>query len=174
VAAKRQKPPEMLQGKGSRFAGQSSIALTRDDLRPVPIPPKDIRAAARETWNAFWRSPMASLVQDDSDMYALRDWVYCLSERERLQVIVKKTPLIEGASGSLMLNPVARLVKDYTARIDRHREHFGMTPLSRMRLGIAVGEAHDVLADLMSSLDERDVEEFDLGDDNVIIDVDHG
>jgi P27 family predicted phage terminase small subunit len=174
MANKRQKPPELLQGKGSRFTGQSSIALQRDEQRPTPIPPKDIRAAARDAWVAFWRSPMASLVQDDSDMDALRDWVYCLSERERLQVIVKKQTMSPGASGSLMLNPLTRLVKDYTQRIDKHREHFGMTPLSRMRLGIAVGEAHDALADLMSALDERDVEEFDLSDDSVVIDVPHG
>lgn len=153
MANRRQKPPEMLQGKGSRYAGTSLTPVVRDD-RPVPIPPTGLRKAAKDAWLAFWRSPMAALVNDDADLDALRDWAWLVSERDRLQPMVKETPLVPGSMGQLVTNPVAALVKDYTRRIERYREQFGMTPLSRMRLGIAVGEAHNVLSDLSASLDD--------------------
>lgn len=153
VAAKRQKPVDELQGRGSRFAGNAIVAIARDD-RPIPIPPAKLRKAAKDAWVAFWRSPMASLVNDDADLDALRDWAWLISERDRLRPMVHDTPLVPGSMGQLVANPIAALVKDYTRQIDRYREQFGMTPLSRMRLGIAVGEAHNVLSDLSASLDD--------------------
>ena len=171
MAAKRQKPPEMLQGKGSRFAGSTSLAVVRDEQRPVPITPPALRKAAKDAWTAFWRSPMASLVQDESDMDALRDWAWCVSERDRLQGMVKKTPLVKGSTGQLVTNPLSKLVSDYTRRISQYREQFGMTPLSRMRLGIAVGEAHDILSELTASLGGDEAETFDLAEFDDAIEV---
>jgi len=170
---KRQKPPELLQGKGSRFRGTTSVTLVRDTERPIPIPPAGLRKSAKDAWLAFWRSPMATLVQDESDMDALRDWAFCISERDRIQPLVRKTPLVPGSMGQMVLNPLAALVKDYTRRIDRYREQFGMTPLSRMRLGIAVGEAHDVLSDLAASLgpDEAETVQLDDFDGTTVIEV---
>lgn len=165
VANRRQKPPEMLQGKGSRFTGTSSLAVQRDTTRPIPIPPTGLRKAAKDSWLDFWRSPMASLVQDDSDMDALRDWAFCVSERDRLRVELKKHPLVPGARGTLIENPLARLIARYTDQINRYRDQFGMTPLSRMRLGVAVGEAHDTLALLAASAEGDEIETFDLSDD---------
>lgn len=161
MANKRQKPAELLQGKGSRFAGTSSVAVTRTD-RPTPIPPANLGKHAKDEWLAFWRSPMASLVQDDSDMDALRDWAWLVSERDRLQPMLKKEPLTVGSTGQLVVNPIAKLVADYTRRITTYRDQFGMTPLSRMRLGIAVGEAADTLAGLAMSVGDDVAEEFDL------------
>lgn len=171
MAAKRQKPAEMLQGKGSRFRGTSSLAIKRDEARPTPIPPAKLRKSAQDAWLAFWRSPMASLVQDESDMDALRDWALCLSERDRLTPLAQKEPLIPGSQGQLVKNPLYSVIADYTRRISQYREQFGMTPLSRMRLGIAVGEAHDILSDLTASLGSDEPEMVDLSEFDDVIEV---
>lgn len=105
-------------------------------------------------WSAFWRSPMASVVDENADMDALRDWAWLLSERDRLQASVKRKGVVPGSHGQPMLNPLARLVDAYTRRINSYREQFGMTPLSRMRLGIAIGDAHDALSDLFGELND--------------------
>lgn len=171
MAAKRQKPPEMLQGRGSRFAGSTLPAVSRDHKRPIPITPTGLRKAASDAWVEFWQSPMASLVQDDSDMDALRDWAWLVSERDRLQPMVKKTPLVMGSTGQLVANPISKLVADYTRRITQYRDQFGMTPLSRMRLGIAVGEAADTLAGLAMSAGSDAPETIDLSDFDDVIEV---
>lgn len=168
MAGKPQKLASLRIDQRPQRARSGTSAVVRDTSRPIPIPPVGLRKSAKDAWLAFWRSPMATLVQDESDMDALRDWAFCISERDRIQPLVRKTPLVPGSMGQMVLNPLAALVKDYTRRIDRYREQFGMTPLSRMRLGIAVGEAHDVLSDLAASLGPDEAEVVVLDDDGVI------
>jgi P27 family predicted phage terminase small subunit len=154
MPGRRQKPAELLQGKGSRHTGSQSLTLVADPTRPIPLPPSGLRKSARDAWLAFWRSDMAALVKDESDMDALRDWALCLSERDRLRVIVKRHPLVQTTKGTLMENPVARLISRYTAQISRYQDQFGLTPLSRLRLGIALGAAAETLAALDASIDD--------------------
>ena len=174
MAGKRQRPVDRLQDRRPQRTAGRDIAIKRDDTRPIPIPPPALRKVAKDAWLAFWRSPMASLVEDDSDMDALRDWAWCVSERDRLQAMVKKQSLVKGSMGQLVVNPLSKLVADYTRRIAQYRDQFGMTPLSRMRLGIAVGEAHDILSDLTASLGSDEPEMVDLSEFDDVIDVTHG
>lgn len=162
MAGKRQKVTDTLQDRRPQRTVGRDIAISRPSARPIPITPAGLRKVAKDAWVEFWQSPMSSLVQDDSDMDALRDWAWLMSERDRLQPMVKKEPLVLGSTGQLVVNPISKLVADYTRRITQYRDQFGMTPLSRMRLGIAVGEAADTLASLSMSAGSDEPETFDL------------
>jgi P27 family predicted phage terminase small subunit len=170
VPNRRQKPPEMLQGKGSRFTGTKSIVPEYDPTRPVPLAPRGLRKVARDEWKSFFASPLSSLVNLDTDMDALRDWALLVSERERLREEYTKTPLTIGASGSLIENPLGRVIARYTNQINRYRDQFGMTPLSRMRLGIAVGQAAEVLDSLNTTRDDE-VETIEVDDEPGVIEA---
>lgn len=165
----RAKPPELLQGKGSRYAGTKSLQLIKLDPDIVPPAPRGLRKVARDEWEAFWRSRLASVVDMDADMDALRDWALLVSERDRLRALYRKQPLIAGRTG-LVENPLGRVIERYSRRIDVYRNQFGMTPLSRMRLGIAIGEALDVLDGLNADdvTDDDEPELVDIGEGEVI------
>lgn len=169
MPARRQKPPEMLQGKGSRFAGTKSIVPQHDPNRPVPLPPRGLRKVARDEWRSFFNSGLSSLVNLDTDMDALRDWAYLVSERDRMRDEFEKSPIVFTAKG-FSENPIGKIIARYTMQINRYRDQFGMTPLSRMRLGIAVGQAADVLDSLATSRAGDDIETVEL-DESDLIDV---
>lgn len=165
----RQKPPELLQGKGSRFAGTKSLKLAKPSPDIIPPAPRGLRKVARDEWDAFWQSRLASVVDMDADMDALRDWAFLVSERDRLRMAYKKQPLVLGKSG-VVENPLGRVIERYSKRIDVYRNQFGMTPLSRMRLGIAIGEALDAL-DALGDDDEDGEEEAEFVEIGDVIEV---
>lgn len=66
-----------------------------------------------------------------------------MSERERFAELVAATPLVTGSTGQLVSNPLVNQITLLTREIVHYEEHFGMTPLARMRLGIAIGEADE-------------------------------
>ena len=75
-------------------------------------------------------------------MPALQRWAHCLSERERFSELIESSPLVKGSTGQPVNNPLVGQVAKLTREIAHYEEHFGMTPLARMRLGI------DALAEL--------------------------
>ena len=58
-----------------------------------------------------------------------------------------------GSRGQPRLNPLASYEAQLTREIERGMEHFGMTPLSRFRLGIEAAEGADGLARMRDQLD---------------------
>lgn len=52
----------------------------------------------------------------------------------------------------MMLNPLARRVRELTAVIDRTADQFGMTPYSRFKLNLTYAEAGLKLEDLRKQL----------------------
>ncbi len=47
-----------------------------------------------------------------------------------------RPPLVKGSHEQVMLNPLFRRLRDLNREIARAEEHFGMTPLARLRLGV--------------------------------------
>lgn len=164
MAGKRHKAPNTLQGHRKVAPALSLVPHNQ----PVPEPPRGLRKSAKDAWTAFWSSPMAALIEVESDMDAIKDWAYCISERDRLRPLLRKEPLVIGSTGQLVANPLEKIINQYTRQIDRYREQFGMTPLSRMRLGIAVGEAADTLSDLYASLGDDELEVVEIDDDRIV------
>ncbi len=153
MAGKRQKSPAALQGHRSvaplkELSG--GAAVPREQL---PAPPEGLDPAAVDYWYGYLGSVVGrSVVNLDTDGPALRRWAACVSQRLKLQPQLDATPLVKGSMGQKVVNPINTLIVNLTREIERLEEHFGMTPLARMRLGIAIGEAADSLAGLTDTL----------------------
>ena len=110
----------------------------------VPPLPRSYAPEVRREWADYWRSPVASAVNRGADMPALRRWAWCLNELAAIM------PLVSGPPGGarmlktgdkLVVNPLTRLVAQYMSEVRTIEIEFGMTPLSRSRLGATIGAA---------------------------------
>lgn len=102
----------------------------------APRLPDGLGEHAAATWAAFWSSRVSGAVDLDADGEALRHWILCVDEREKLRAATVRAPLVKGSHEQLMLNPLFRRIRDLNREIARAEEHFGMTPLARLRLGV--------------------------------------
>ena len=109
--------------------------------RKVPTAPRGIGKLARAIWRDFWQSPVSAAVDLGADQYAVKRWILAVDERERLLEEVTPERLVRGSMGQEILNPLYRRIDVLTKEIERAEERFGMTPQSRFRLQINIGEA---------------------------------
>lgn len=151
---KPQKPVDQLQyTREGRAARRTLLLPVTDTPRPIPPAPKETQPNARRRWRDYWRSPIARAVNLDSDGEAIYRWLHCISERERLQPLADKTPLVKGSTGQLVANPLYGIIAGLSREIERLEEHLGMTPLARMRLGITAAQETATVHDLRQKLE---------------------
>lgn len=134
----RSAPPAGAAGLVLASSGSGELS----DIPPCPKSPgsRKVLAFCDEAWTAFWTSPLASLVLA-SDMPALRRLWLLYEERERAHRAYAAERSTTGSMEQLVVNPFAREIQSLDARIEKLEAQFGLTPASRMRLGISVGEA---------------------------------
>lgn len=152
MANRRRKTADQLQGRGSAYKGVETVVLTASAARKVPTPPKGLIPEARAVWREFWRSPLGDAVDYRGDGPALRRWITLVSLRERLMERFygdgdDRLPLtVVGSTGAnMVMHPLLRLEERYSREIMMYEDRFGMTALARMRLGVAIGQAHESL-----------------------------
>jgi hypothetical protein len=134
---KRQKRPEDLQGKGSRYRGTSSLSLVPPDARrEEPAPPEGLPVSLHPLWTAFWDDRISTLVKP-ADAYDVSRFFLLLAEREKHERALRRKPLVLGSMGQEVVNPRLTIIKELSREIEKTREHLGILPLSRLRLGIA-------------------------------------
>ena len=153
----RQKPADQLQGKGSRHAGSAPRVLTPlpPGERRIPKPPAGLTKGARDAWRAFWLSPVAQAVDLNADGVALRRWIVAVSKRDALEAEFEQERTTKGSTGQDRLNPIYATLKELEKTIAHYEEAFGMTPLARMRLGIAISQGKSSIDELKARLAER-------------------
>lgn len=166
----RQKPPDRLANpRGGR--GRGLVVVARDYQAPIPKPPRGIGTHARRIWREFWASPVASAVNWQADQEQLRNWILSVDERERLRELLASNPLVKSTNGTLMLNPLARRVRQLTDDITRTAEQFGMTPMSRFRLQLTYSEAR--VSDMRAQdREERRASDFEAERRRMVLDAD--
>ena len=157
MAGKRQKPPDQLAGRGSRYRGTSPLALVpADERREVPDMPAGLTVKVARAWDDYWSDPVSQLARP-LDFYDIRHYFLLLAERERVERKFDKEPLTKGSAGQDVVNPLLYRLKQLDQEIHRYRQDLGILPLNRMRLGIAHTTAHATFADLMRRSLERDL-----------------
>lgn len=175
MANRRQKPASALQGRGSQHKGTSAVTLTPDAARRVPTPPKGLTRDAVAVWRSFWRSPLGGAVDYAGDGPALRRWITLVSNRDALLAQFGPgewdEPLtVMGSTGQTVLNPLLKFEERLSREIMQYEDRFGMTPLGRMRLGIAIGQAAESLDGLRKRLTSTPPKRADVapGEDGII------
>jgi P27 family predicted phage terminase small subunit len=152
------KQPDRRQRRNERTAteraGVGLVALPGGKVDPPP-PPTGLLKATREDWSGFWESPLASLVVP-ADVPALRRLFALYDERLRAYQGYRRQRLAPGSMGQPTLNPLFGAMKGMDAEIRALEDRFGLSPIARLRLGVALGEAAKSLDELNRSLDADD------------------
>ncbi len=120
----------------------------------APKAPAGLLSSTQRIWRELFRSPVARAVDIQADRFKLERWIKAVDEYQRISLVFCKTRLVKGSTGQPVLNPLAGYLTSLEAIITRIEVEFGMGPLSRMRLGIATGQAALTAEELNRRLDE--------------------
>jgi P27 family predicted phage terminase small subunit len=104
--------------------------------------------ATRDWWAEFWASELAAATLADTDGPAIERLATLYDLRRRALKSIKKQPLVDGSQGQKVLNPLARQMSTWDAEIRQLEDRFGLTPRSRLNLGLQLGAAKKQLDDL--------------------------
>ena len=137
----------------------ADLALVQPIAREAPPAPSGLLKRTRERWDAFWRSPLGSVVSPETDVSALERLFTLYDERERAYRVVRKQRVVIGSTGQPVLHPLARQLCSYDGEIRQLEDRFGLTPMARLRLGVQIGTAARTLDDLNRQLDHDDENE---------------
>jgi len=129
------KPLALVQG----HRAPRSAPLAR--VVECPTPPPGLLKATRVRWQAFFASDVAKAVDLDADWQHLERWIRYVDEWSRVMGAFRRERFVTGSQGQPVLNPLAGYIATLESAISKAEAEFGLGPLSRMRLGIATGEA---------------------------------
>lgn len=147
------KPVDQRQRTNTPSVG---LVLLESKVDP-PIAPKGLLKSTTESWTSFWRSPMAQLVQLDTDLPSLTRLWALYDEHERCYRASRQDRLVVGSQGQYVLNPLYRQMVTLETEIRNLEDRFGLSPMARLKLGITFGEAHRSLDSLnRAALEDAD------------------
>jgi len=138
--------PSDRQRRNAPKALASVTALVPDVS--CPPPPAGLLKATRGQWAAFWGSPVAKLVDADSDLPALSRLFELVDDCTRYRTSIRQSPFVEGSQGQQVRNPYVRDLQAAQAELRQLEDRFGLSPRARLSLGVVLGEAKRSLADL--------------------------
>jgi hypothetical protein len=114
-------------------------------LPELPTPPADLSAPIAEAWAAFWRSPLRVAVIE-TDLPALRRLFEMYERRAQFDEAGMREPVVVGSQQQEVLSALLREVDVLDSKILALEDRFGMSPLSRLRLQVKVGDASRSIA----------------------------
>lgn len=160
------KPADKRQRRNERTsterAGVGLVALPGGRLDP-PFAPSGLLKATREDWTAFWSSPLGALVVA-ADVPALRRLFTLYDERARAYRGLRQAGRLVETDKGAALNPLAGYLKSCDAEVRLLEDRFGLSPIARLRLGVALGEAAKSLDELNRSLDADEPDDESAAD----------
>ena len=132
--------------------GTSDVGALEPVVRQVPVADVAWREATVERWVIFWGSPLASQVEP-SDEGAFRRLFKLYDEIERMWEAIEVTGrVVEGSQGQPRPNPLYKQVQEFQAEARQLEDRFGLSPMSRLRLGITFADAQASLDGLNARL----------------------
>lgn len=132
----------------------------------IPALPKELRrplASTVERWEEYWHSPVAQIAIESGgiDLGGLYRWITSVDEWTRAMRTFRMKRIVEGSMGQPTLNPLAAYIASRESAIKMAEDAYGMTPMARLKLGIAVGQAKLTAEELNRALA---IEPKDAGD----------
>lgn len=141
-----------------------------------PAAPDYLLPVTVARWAAYWKAPVAKLVDAVSDLPALERlfWLYDDLERSR-QAVADTGHVIEGSKGQTVMNPLLRHMQAQAAETRQLEDRFGLSPRARLSLNLTLGQAAQSLADLnapfLADGGDDDDPRMDVVDAEVVPDV---
>lgn len=96
-------------------------------------------AEVAESWSEFWSSPLAGVLKE-TDLPALRRLFRYRDLLGQARDRFLAEPESVGSMGQLVLSPWAQEMHRLEAEVQKLEDRFGLTPLSRLRLGVTFHE----------------------------------
>lgn len=159
MAGRPPKPPALRQGHRSNLGLQ---VVPRPDIETiVPELPAELGRSPLpqtcEKWEAYWHSPVAQIALESGglDLAGLHRWIINVEEWHRATRAFRSKRIVPGSTGQPTLNPLASWIASREAAIAAAEQQYGMTPMARLKLGIAVGEAKLTAAALNKALEDN-------------------
>lgn len=121
--------------------------VPREEQIKVPEPPEGLLPTSQEAWAVYWASPVSS-VAAEVDLPAISRLFRLRDQWERAMDMVRQGVAVRGSTGQIRVNPLAGYAAQVETSIIRLENELGLTPLSRARLGISIGEAHKTLEEM--------------------------
>jgi P27 family predicted phage terminase small subunit len=161
MAGRRQKHPDMLAfRRAGRYRALEPI--TGEGVPAPPPCPESVTSDAREAWEALWSSTLSQTFAD-TDLPALHRWLFWTDQWMRTASYIHRFgPVERSARGQEVLRSRVRYLKACEGALLKLEESFGMTPLSRLRLGVTFSEARNAVDRLKQPMEPRLV---DVGGD---------
>lgn len=139
------KPDERRQRGRSRGGAHPSTGA-----EVVPIGPTQVvssvaaadlawRDEVQEQWAELWSSPLSGVVKP-TDLPALRRLFLYRSKLLDAQDRFDEEPMVPGSMGQPVMSPWAAEVHRLEATVQKLEDRCGLTPMSRLRLGITFEE----------------------------------
>jgi len=150
------KPAEKRQNRTTRDLGV--LPQIQVDPRSVPIPPAHLTERWVRSWEVFWASPFAQVVQP-AQYPALERLFSMYEERERMDTYLREEPMTVGSQGQKILNPMYRQRTSVDAEIRQLEDRFGLHPKAGLQLGIVYGEAARSLEELNARITNATIAE---------------
>jgi P27 family predicted phage terminase small subunit len=153
--ARPKKPAELRQNRETK---NLTLASVSDAGLAIPEAPVTLNVKAKKQWAAFWRSPSATVVNADSDGFAVERWIVYVNEwYDCTKELNKKDAyLVDGSQGQKVINPLARHRAVIETALSALEKQLGLTPAARAQLGIAVNTLKKSSSDLLNDLREME------------------
>lgn len=145
------KPPARRQRRNARTT-TGALTVIKGGSAAVPDPPPGLLKTSRDRWRGFLSSEVARALDLASDLPALERWIKATDEYDRVAKVVKKSRVVRGSMGQPVAHPLLGYLSQLEGQISKAEAAFGMTPIARLRLGIALGEAARSLESLNEEL----------------------
>ena len=144
------KPRPLRQNTERSDIGLVPVAL----LPPEPIPTPGWLPVTKGEWHRLWTSPLAATMIPETDEPLVRRLFGLRDERERMMRVVRKSRIVGGSRGQPRANPLYSQISGLDAEIRQLEDRVGLSPRSRLQLGIQLGDAWKSLADLNAAFDD--------------------
>ncbi len=128
------------RGPTGRGQGHREVVPLRSVHAPArrepPEPPAGLSELIRLQWDTFWESEVAHAVQD-ADLPVLGRLFMLRDEWARLMRSFRKRRYVLGSAGQAVISPAATELHRIEGDLRALESQFGLTPASRLRLGLS-------------------------------------
>lgn len=160
------RPPKPTALRANRERRDVGLVPLSGGAVQAPDPPPGLLASSKASWARFWSSPLARITVPDTDLLALSRLWSLYDERARMQRGIRKARLVKGSMGQPRANPLYAQMAVFDAEIRQLEDRFGLSPRSRLQLGVILGDAARSLEDVNAELESDEPD-----DDPVVIDL---
>lgn len=134
-----------IMGLRGALARNDSVKLVNDEV-DIPAPPPDLHPELERQWFEYWTSDVARAA-DVVDIPLIRRLFCYRDEWHRTNIAYRLLPederVVAGSrnADALRMHPFTKRLADLEDMIQKIENQLGLSPLSRARLGIELGQA---------------------------------